>query len=139
VLVTPDQSVALMLLTIVGARPSEAAVLRLFANDWQPTRRDTAETYLEASGGGYAPRLIAEDEWVVQDGVLTTADRKVFVFSGPAGPFYGYYLTQALSGRLLWAERFPGIDLPPARPPAPRHAGDEIVVTPSWSLRKGVL
>jgi len=122
-----------MLLTMAGVFPSEPLMLRIFANDWRPSKRDTAATYREATGGGYVPIAIPAEEWRVSDLRLHTINPQKFVFSGPCGPFYGYYVTQALTGGLLWAERFPGL------PPIPKHAGDLIVVTPTWRLTEAVL
>lgn len=109
--------------------------LKLFCNDVTPGDTDTSSTYTEASGGGYAARVLTNGSWTINsandpsDVVYATQN---FPFTGPLTTnttVYGYYVVDA-DGVLQWAERFTTSFTPTA-------SGDYINVTPSFQLSNG--
>jgi hypothetical protein len=104
-------------------------VLRLFTNNITPAETDTAATYTEASGGGYAAITLTGANWTVTAGNPSTAAyaQQVFTFTGALtgnAQVYGYFLTRAASGKLAHAERFSD------GPYAIANNGDQIKITP---------
>lgn len=67
----------------------ENATLHLFANDLRPGPADTIVDYDEPTGGGYEPHAV---------------DDPLFVFPGPVGAVYGYFLVR--DGIVIYADRF---------------------------------
>lgn len=104
-----------------------AQTLRLFTNDITPAEGDTAATYTEAVGNGYAPIALTRAGWTISTTAgVTKAEQtqKTFTFTGGPVSVYGYYVTEDTTGVLLWAERFPA---GPANIPA---GGGDIKITP---------
>lgn len=112
-------------------------LLGLFSNAHRPTDRDRVEDYVELEGGGYRALMVQGPEWALEleDGpaVLAQAPEQAFRFEAPTAPVYGYYLRDALTGRLLWAEAWENEDgeLTPIRPDLP---GFEIRVRPRYQV-----
>lgn len=80
--------------------------LKLYSNNQVPAAGDTAASYTEVSGGGYAD-ITLETDWSILDGVATKS-QKQFDFTGAtAAPttIYGYYVVNE-DNVLMWAERF---------------------------------
>lgn len=87
---------------------SEPLILKLFVNDHVPGNLDTAATFTEPVGGGYAAIRMAGDDWgiAVKDQVVQILGRRhVFTFT-EAQTVRGYFIVQAISGIILGAERF---------------------------------
>lgn len=132
----PRSADILMLKTILGALPSEPAVLRLYVNDVTPDALDTAARYREPAGSGYRAIPLDATAWKMveaEGGAFeATYPEQTFEFSAALeAPVHGYFLTQAKSGRLLWAVRFERTadgDDPPYRM---RRRGDRIFVQPA--------
>lgn len=101
-------------------------VLRLFTNNITPSETDTAATYTEAAGNGYAAAALAGANWTVTEGAPTEAAyaQQVFTFSGALGNVYGYFMTRQASGRIALAERFTN------GPYDIQNNGDQIKITP---------
>jgi hypothetical protein len=93
----------------VNQAQPENLILRLFVNDVTPSETDTAANYVEASGAGYAPKLLRGGEWNVAEGAPSEAayPMQQFDFLAPLGNIYGYFLTRERSGRIAAAERDP--------------------------------
>lgn len=93
---------------ILNFASPENLVLRLFTSNTTPAETDTAATYTEATGFGYAAISLTASSWVITEGAPSTAafPLQTFTFTGGLGAVYGYYLTRASSGRLFFAERF---------------------------------
>lgn len=125
-MVVPNSGEELALKALVNHTAPQNLVLRLYSNDLTPAETDTAGTYTELAGSGYAAVTLTGSSWTVTPGAPTVASyaEQVFTFSGAAGNVYGYYLTQSGSGLLVYAERFPGA------PYNVLNVGDEIKVTP---------
>jgi len=109
--------------------------LKLFCNDVTPDDTDTASTYTEASGGGYAAITLTSGSWTV-----TVADdpsdavyaQQTFTFTGALTTnltVYGYFVVDA-DGVLIWAEAFSSSF-------TPANNGDTIKITPKFQLSAG--
>jgi hypothetical protein len=100
-------------------------VLKLYTSDTTPAEATVVGDLTEAVGGGYADVTLTPASWVISSADPTAAayPEHAFVFSGAVGSVYGYYVVQAVSGALLWAERFAGAPL------SIQNDGDEIRVT----------
>lgn len=101
--------------------------LKLFATNVTPSETDTAATYTEAVGGGYASKALAGASWTFTAATPSHADyaAQTWTFTGALttnGTVYGYFVIQTTSGTLLWAETF--------TPFTPTNNGDQIQLTP---------
>lgn len=129
-LLVPNPSETTMLEAILNKVAPQNLVLRLFTNNVTPGESDLAATYTEAAGNGYAAQTLTAASWTVVEGAPTEATHPevTFSFTGALGNVYGYYVTQAGSGKLMWAERFTGAPFNIA------NNGDQIRVTPKLTL-----
>lgn len=98
---------------------TENLIYRLFTNNITPSETDTAGTYTEATGGGYAAKTLTGSSWTITPGAPSSAAyaRQDWVFSGPltTNPdIYGYFVTRASTGDLMLAERAVSIATPDA-------------------------
>jgi len=106
----------------------ENQTLKLFATNITPAETDTAGTYTEAAGGGYAAIGLTGANWGYAGPSPTTATynaQQVFTFTGPltTNPtIYGYFVVEATSGVLLWVEQ--------STPFTPATNGDQYKITP---------
>lgn len=83
--------------------------LKLFTNNVTPGETDTASTYTEASGFGYAAKTITGSSYTVATASGTTTATyasQVWTFTGALGNVYGYFVIRADTGILMWSERF---------------------------------
>lgn len=91
---------------------TSALTLKLYSNNVTPADSDTAATYTEVSGGGYASKPLTFANWTITGGAPTVAlygTTQVWTFTGPLNPpntCYGYFVTRNSDGKLMWAERF---------------------------------
>jgi hypothetical protein len=86
------------------AATPEALVLKLFSNNHTPAAADTAGSYTEVTGGGYAAITLTRAGWgAASAGVSTYGTAQTFSFTGTV-TVYGYYIVGATSGTLYWAE-----------------------------------
>ena len=129
-LLVPNGSEATMLEAILNKTAPQNLVLRLFTNNQTPAEGHVALDYTEASGNGYAAINLTAASWTVAEGAPSEASypEQTFTFTGALGNVYGYYVTQATSGKLMWAERFTGAPFNIA------NNGDQIKVTPKLTL-----
>lgn len=102
-------------------------VYRLFATNITPAETDTAGTYTEAAGGGYAAKTLTGASWTVTGGAPTTASfaQQTWTFTGAltTNPtVFGYYVTRATDADLVLAETFTSF--------TPANNGDQILLTP---------
>ena len=123
VVVNNGESIALQLLTNKLATP-ENLILRLFTSNTTPAETDTAATYTEATGNGYAAITLTGASWTVSGTTQIAYAEQTFTFTGALGNVYGYYMTRATSAYLIYAERFTGAPFNIA------NNGDQIKVTP---------
>ena len=92
-----------------------------------PAETDTAATYTEAAGGGYASKTLAGANWSITGGNPSVASyaAQTTTFTGPltTNPtIYGYFVTRLTTGDLVLSETFANF--------TPAAAGDNIVLTP---------
>lgn len=96
----------IMLTALVGQSPIPALSLHLYTNNKTPADSDTVTDYEEAAAGfGYTSLILPPGNWAVGPDEATHPELTIS-FLGALGNVYGYYVTHAGSGALLWAERF---------------------------------
>jgi hypothetical protein len=127
VFVNNGESVALQLIVNKITAP-ENLTYRLFATNITPAETDTAATYTEATGGGYASKTLAGASWVATPGAPSNVAfaQQTWTFTGPltTNPtIFGYYVVRASSVDLLFAEAFTSF--------TPANNGDNILLTPT--------
>lgn len=129
-LLVPNASEVVIMENFLNKTAPQDLVLKLYSSDTTPAETDTELTYTETTGGGYAAAPLTAASWVVTPGNPTSAayPEVTFTFTGAAGNVYGYYVVQAISGALMWAERFTNA------PFNIQNNGDEIRVTPQITL-----
>ena len=112
---------------LVNKDAPENLVLRLFQNDVTPADTDTEATYTEATFTGYSAATLTGASWTVNAGNPAEATYAEQTFSSSADQtaqtIYGYYLTRATGGELVWVERF-------ASSQPVQNNGDQISITP---------
>jgi hypothetical protein len=105
--------------------------LKLFVNDKTPAEGDTAASYTEMSTHGYAAKTLTRANWSVAtvEGVSTASyAQQTWSFTAASVvTVYGYFVVDAVTGILLWAEKF-------SNSQAVESTGDEIRVTPKITL-----
>ena len=102
-------------------------VYRLYTNNITPAETDVAGTYNEAAGGGYASKTLSGASWTVTSGAPSTASYapQQWIFTGALSgnaTIYGYYVTRATAGDLLFAENFSAF--------TPATSGDNLTINP---------
>ena len=102
-------------------------IYRLFATNITPAETDTAGTYTEAAGGGYASKTLTGASWTITNGAPTDASyaQQTWTFTGAltTNPtIYGYYVTRVTDADLVLAETFTSF--------TPASNGDQILLTP---------
>jgi hypothetical protein len=113
---------------LVNRAAPENLVLRLYTSNTTPAEADTAGTYTEATGFGYAALTLTGASWgAPSEGAPSSIAyaQQTFTFTGALGNVYGYYLTRATSGRIAYSERFSD------GPYNIVNNGDQIKITPT--------
>lgn len=109
--------------------------LKLFVSNTTPADTDTAGTYTEAAGGGYAAKTLTNGSFTITVGndpsdAVYAIQTWTFTGALTTNPtIYGYYVVDS-DGVLQWAERL-GASFTPAT------SGDQLSVTPKFQLSKG--
>ena len=124
-LVFPDAGENIVLEALVNKTAPQNLVLRLYTSNTTPGESDTASTYTEATGSGYSAITLTGASWGSASGGSISYAQQTFTFSGALGNVYGYYMTQASSGTLVYAERFSD------GPYNIANNGDQIKITPT--------
>jgi len=119
-----------MLKDALGKTTPGALTLKLFTNNITPGDADTAATYTEMTGQGYASKTLAMASWTeAQNGGVSEASYAqqtwTFTAGGPTS-IYGYYVVGA-DGILRWAERF-------ASTFVAQYTNDSILLTPKFTF-----
>lgn len=133
-LLVPDVGEKVLLDYLRSSFQSMPLILRLFQNDHVPTPADDITAYVEANFDGYS-QIVLGGPWSVAsmlDGRAFIAQVvQVWTSSGAVTPndIWGYYIVTSDGTRLVLAERFP------VAPVLVSAAGDQVVVTPSLTLR----
>ena len=121
---------AIMLGNILNKSASENLVIHLYSNNRTPIESDVIGDYTEVTGGGYAQQNLTAGSWTITPGAPTAGEHPqiTWTFTGAVGLVYGYYVTRATGGELMWAELFTNgpFDI--------QNVNDEIRVTPRLTL-----
>lgn len=102
---------------------------KLFCNNITPAYTDTAGTYTEAAGGGYAAIALTGASWSAAAGsgpATTSYAQQTWTFTGPltTNPnVYGYFAVLTTGGTIMLAEAFAVF--------TPTANGDNIKLTPT--------
>jgi hypothetical protein len=126
-LLVPNEGEAQMLNLILGKVSSENLTLKLFTSATTPAETDTAATYTEASGNGYAAITLTAANWTVNGTTVATYTQQTFTFTGGPVTVQGYFIVGATSAKLYWAEAFAAVANIPA-------GGGTIKITPAINL-----
>jgi hypothetical protein len=88
----------------------ENSILHLYANDYTASEGTSVGAVTECAVSGYSAVTLTAASWNVSTNTnITTANYAQQTFTlTTAGSAYGYYVTNAASSTLLWAERFTG-------------------------------
>lgn len=109
-----------------------SVLFRLFQNNRVPGVNDVAGDYTEATFDGYGsiPGVSWSVSTIVAGRALTAAAPLVWICTGATTPnqIYGVYATDVATGKLLWAERLPGLPIPMVT------AGDMLPYSPTFTL-----
>ncbi len=129
-LLVPNAAEEVMLQNILNKVAPQNMVLKLYTNNYTPVEASVEGDFTEASGFGYAALTLSGASWVITPGAPTSAAyaQQTFTFTGALGDVYGYFVVQASSGKLMWAEIFSN------GPYDVQNNGDEIKVTPTITL-----
>lgn len=98
-----------MLEAFVNKTAPQDLQLRLFKNDYTPGETTTEADVVEADFVGYAPITLTPASWVSASGApsqATFAQQTFLSTAVQSQQVYGYYYAQAVSGKLVAAERF---------------------------------
>jgi hypothetical protein len=125
----PDVGENKILEMIVNKTAPENLILRLYQNNITPSDTDTTATFTEATFTGYAAITLTGATWsAAAAGAIAYSAQQTFTCSGASSnSIYGYYVTQATSTVLIWAER------DGAAPFSIVNSGDAIKITPTIS------
>jgi hypothetical protein len=103
-----------MLSLVLNKTSVENLTLKLYSNNITPDKSQTAASFTECSGSGYASIALTPASWTVTagTGAGTTATsaaypQQTFTLTG-ALTAYGYFLVGATSGKCYFAELFSG-------------------------------
>lgn len=124
-LLFPDTGENLALEMIVNKTAAQNLVLKLYTSNTTPGESDTAGTYTEATGNGYSSITLTGASWGTASAGSIAYAQQTFTFTGALGNVYGYFVTQASSGTLVYAERFTD------GPYNIANNGDQIKITPT--------
>lgn len=127
-LLVPNNGEGDALSYFVNKSAPENLILKLFTSNTTPAEADTAGTYTEASGSGYAAITLTGASWAAPvEGAPSSIAyaEQTFTFTGALGNVYGYYCVRASSGRIAYVERFSN------GPYNIQNNGDAIKITPT--------
>lgn len=109
--------------------------LKLFVTDVTPADTDTAATYTEAVGGGYAAKTLTMGSWtvsIVSNIAQAAYAEQTWTFTGALTTnltIYGYYVVDA-DNTIIFSEKL-------AATFTPSQNGDILRVTPVYKRSKG--
>ena len=126
-LIVPNGGEVIALQAMLGKRPADVVhTLCLYENNVTPGESDTVVTYTTATFSGYASEEVSADDWTITAGAPSSAACVQKSFTSDAAQsaqsIYGYFLVEASSGDLVYAERF-------SSTPTIENNGDAIRVT----------
>lgn len=107
----PNTAEIIMLQYILGLTSPGNKILRLYKNDPSISDSTVLGGLTECTEAGYAPVTLYSISWTISQDMsgVTTALYSEMPFNFTTGAtVYGYYITSAVGGNLLWVERFSG-------------------------------
>jgi hypothetical protein len=106
---TPQSGEVQMLNLILNKATQEELTLKLFSSNTTPGEADTAATYTECSGSGYAAIPLAHASFTVTAGNPSTFaySQQTFTLTGSLTA-YGYMIVGTTSNTLYFSEVFGG-------------------------------
>jgi len=110
-LTVPNTAEIIMLQYIMGLTSPGDKILHLYKNDPSISDATTLGSLTESTEAGYAPITLYSISWTISQDMagVTTALYSEMPFNFTTGAtVYGYYVTSAVGGNLLWVERFSG-------------------------------
>lgn len=110
-LTVPNTAEIIMLQYIMGLTSPGDKILHLYKNDPSISDAITLGSLTESTEAGYAPITLYSISWTISQDLsgVTTALYSEMPFNFTTGATcYGYYVTSAVGGNLLWVERFSG-------------------------------
>ena len=113
-LVTPNEGELELLDKLLkdALATDEDYTLKLFGNDYTPDDTSVEASFTESAFTNYAARTLTRANWNAAVTVSNKAETSYgsspqsWTCGATGGTVYGYYVTGATSGVVLWAERF---------------------------------
>lgn len=110
-LVVPNVGEVRLLKYALNHTNAEDQIIRLYKNNYTPVEGSVAGDFTEATFTGYVSLPLTGSSWSIATvSGVTTASYAAQGFTSSADQaaqdVYGYYIVDATSGILLWAERF---------------------------------
>jgi hypothetical protein len=129
-LLVPNTGEVLALENFVNKSAPQNQTLKIYSSNTTPAETDTAATYTETTFTGYAAAGLTGATWgAASPGAPSSIAYAQQTFTSSAGSqnvdCYGYFIVQAVSGTLMWSERFT------AAPFNIANNGDQIKITPT--------
>lgn len=107
-----NQATAIALENLVNKTAPQNLVLRLFKNNWTPAVGDDETDATEADFTGYSAKTLTGASWTSTPGNPSEISYAMQEFISSANQtaqnVYGWYITQATSGKAICADRFTG-------------------------------
>lgn len=126
-LLVPDKGERQLLEMALKKTTVEAQIIKLFVNNYTPDENSTELSFTEMSTHGYVAKMLNRADWTIATAVgVSSASNLLQTWTFTAAPtvwVYGYYIIEATSGIILWAERF-------TESQAIANDGDQIKITP---------
>ena len=104
----PDTGENIALEALVNKTTPQDLVVRLYSNNITPSDTDVTATYTEATFPGYSSQTLAGANWgAASSGSITYGSQLTYTrtSTGAGETIYGYFVTQAASGILVYSER----------------------------------
>ena len=120
---------------MLGAAVPGNQLLKLYVNNYTLADTTTESLLTEMSTLGYAAKTLTKTSWVTTAGATSAPATSVYAqqtwtfTAGTAVTVYGYYVVDATTGLLLWAEAFTAAKVV-------QNTGDTILITPSITLSR---
>lgn len=106
--------------------------VRLYMNAHLPSSGDTGEEYEEVIAPGYGAALMGFEDWTITEEGATGTEQGFLFLSAPVPKIYGYFLTERITNRFLWADAF-------ARPVEITLPRFELYVTPCLQFARSLV
>lgn len=126
-IVVPNVGENIALEYLVNKDAPENLVYGLYVNDLTPAESDDDTDYTACTETGYSAKTLTGASWNAASGGSIDYAQQTWTFTGtpPAGQtIYGYYVTRAVGGELVLAERA-------STPFTVTNENDQVLLTPT--------